>query len=240
MTSRVIAVTGASGGAGCTTLTLHLAGALGGVAVDGRPLGNALELAGIELDDGLRWPALMAGSSAGDPNRAISSMPSWYGVPILGGADADTDIGDPGHIEVINALSMQRIVVVDVGCVDLMSGRGEALRNQIGQVIAVARPRVTDAAKVAALVRTCGAPVHLAARVARADTMAPWDLSNAYGCRVATVIRDVRGLPKAVDCGVGPSMAKPRWNAGRSATPRGATPEHAAASLARMVRGEAP
>ncbi|RRD28566.1 hypothetical protein EII10_09220 [Actinomyces bowdenii] len=88
--ARLLALTGALGGLGVSTLLIHLAWALRRegrrvAMVDLDPAGGLGLLLGDEALPGLRWADLPDEESAFRPGRLIGALPAWHAIPFLTG-----------------------------------------------------------------------------------------------------------------------------------------------------------
>ncbi|BDA64508.1 cellulose synthase operon protein YhjQ/BcsQ [Actinomyces capricornis] len=88
--ARLLALTGALGGLGVSTLLIHLAWALRRAGrrvaiVDLDPAGGLGLLFGDEVLPGLRWADLPHEESAFRPGRLIGALPAWHTIPFLTG-----------------------------------------------------------------------------------------------------------------------------------------------------------
>ena len=100
---RTVAVTGARGGIGATTVLLLLARALAAqgrrvAVVDADPTGGLGLHLGHGLEPGLCWDDLSAAETVFRPERLTDALPTWLGVPVLsgqgrGGPDAAVRLG---------------------------------------------------------------------------------------------------------------------------------------------------
>ena len=87
---RTVAVTGARGGIGATTVLLLLARALAAqgrrvAVVDADPTGGLGLHLGHGLEPGLCWDDLSAAETVFRPERLTDALPTWLGVPVLSG-----------------------------------------------------------------------------------------------------------------------------------------------------------
>lgn len=87
---RTMAVTGARGGIGTTTVLLLLARALAAqgrrvAVVDADPAGGLGLHLGHGLEPGLCWDDLSAAETVFRPERLTDALPTWLGVPVLSG-----------------------------------------------------------------------------------------------------------------------------------------------------------
>ncbi|MDU0347519.1 cellulose synthase operon protein YhjQ/BcsQ, partial [Actinomyces sp. MRS3W] len=118
--AHVVAMTGARGGLGTSTFLLHLARACNarGLAValiDADPAGGLGLLMGDAVLPGLRWADLPAEESAFRPERLITALPSWLGMPVLTG-DGRGGARNPQQLQpVLQALRAQHdLVLIDL------------------------------------------------------------------------------------------------------------------------------
>ena len=219
-TRRTVAVVGACGGAGVSTLAAALAHGLrrsgeGGVLVDlDLPGPGADVLLGIEDEPGARWPELVAARGDVDGVGLVAALPRWRSVPVLSAARLRPARPDDA-------------VVVDV-CTGLLRG-GETVVLDLprpGSWTAAARMLVA-AADVVLLVTPCTARGVAGALAARADLAdlgvpEPWlvarrpapgridavALEDALGLRVRAAPRWDPRLAAAVDRGDGPAVGR--------------------------------
>src|SRR5918997_5847376 len=91
-TSRVVAVVGACGGAGTSTLAAAVAHGLRrsrepAALVDLDVPGPGLDvLLGVEDAPGARWPELAAARGDVDGRGLLAALPRWGSVPVLSGS----------------------------------------------------------------------------------------------------------------------------------------------------------
>ena len=114
---RIVAVTGARGGIGATTVLLLLARALAAqgrrvAVVDADPAGGLGLHLGHGLEPGLCWDDLSAAETVFRPERLTDALPTWLGVPVLsgqgrGGPDAAARLGP-----VLRALACEHDLVL--------------------------------------------------------------------------------------------------------------------------------
>ena len=114
---RTVAVTGARGGIGATTVLLLLARALAAqgrrvAVVDADPAGGLGLHLGHGLEPGLCWDDLSAAETVFRPERLTDALPTWLGVPVLsgqgrGGPDAAARLGP-----VLRALACEHDLVL--------------------------------------------------------------------------------------------------------------------------------
>ena len=88
--ARIVAVTGARGGLGASTFLLHVARACHALGnrvaiVDADPAGGLGLLMGEGVLPGLRWADLPADEPAFRPEKLVTALPAWLGMPVLTG-----------------------------------------------------------------------------------------------------------------------------------------------------------
>ncbi|QHO90321.1 cobalamin biosynthesis protein CobQ [Actinomyces sp. 432] len=118
--ARVVAATGARGGLGVSTFLLHLARACHArgkrvAIVDADPAGSLGLLMGDGVLPGLRWADLPANEVAFRPERLVTALPEWLGMPVLTG---DGRGGASGHEQLRPAVDALRaehdLVMIDL------------------------------------------------------------------------------------------------------------------------------
>jgi len=224
---RTVAVVGACGGAGVSTLAAALAHGLRRAGEDAvlvdldLPGPGADVLLGIEDEPGARWPELAAARGDVDGAGLVAALPRWRSVPVLSGAR-------------LGGLRPDGAVVVDV-CTGLLRG-GETVVLDLPRPAAwtAAERMLVSSADAVLLVAPCTAPgvagalatrgelVDLGVRdpwlVARQPTPGRVDagaLGDAVGLPVAATVRADPGLAAAVDRGDGPPVGR-RTRLGRA------------------------
>lgn len=152
-----IAVVGASGGAGASTLVaaLGLAGGRSGcscVAVDLQPGGGGLDVVfGIEHVPGLRWSDLVAVEGAVDGAALGLRLPSVCGVAVLAHPrDGRAGPGAEVVVAVVRALASAFDLVVLDAARSAVALLGE-LCPALGTVVVLGRVGVSELAAVAAI-----------------------------------------------------------------------------------------
>ncbi|MFE5338267.1 septum site-determining protein Ssd [Isoptericola sp. NPDC056573] len=225
---RTVAVVGACGGAGVSTLAAALAQGLrrageGAVLVDLDLPGPGVDvLLGIEDEPGARWPELAAARGDVDGVGLVAALPRWRAVPVLSGARLSPARPDDA-------------VVVDV-CTGVLRG-GETVVLDLPRPAAwtAAARMLVATADAVLLVAPCTAPgvagalatwselVELGVRdpwlVARRPAPGRVDaaaLGDAVGLPVAATVRADPRLAAAVDRGDGPPVGR-RTPLGRAA-----------------------
>lgn len=118
--TRTLAVTGALGGCGATTLTLLLARALAAqgehvAVVDADPAGGLGLHLGDGLGPGLVWADLPAEETAFRPTHLTRALPLWRGCRVLTG-DGRGGPEAPGRLApVLDALALEQdLILVDL------------------------------------------------------------------------------------------------------------------------------
>ncbi|RBY96378.1 septum formation initiator [Blastococcus sp. TF02-8] len=210
----LVAVGGACGGAGASTLAAGVALAAGGaVLVDADVWGGGLDLLmGAELAEGLRWPDLVGlrGRVAGE--ALVAALPEAAGVPLLA---ADREQAVPVPAEALTAVvdaarATGRPVVVDLprpGAAGPDPGARAVLADADAALLVVpARLRSASAARL--LVSAEGSPWSTASLVVRTcpGGLGVDDVAAVVGRPVlgelppdrALVARGERGRPPAV------------------------------------------
>ncbi|MFC7878719.1 hypothetical protein, partial [Isoptericola sp. NPDC057391] len=192
---RTVAVVGACGGAGVSTLAAALAQGLrraeeGAVLVDlDLPGPGADVLLGIEDEPGARWPELAAARGDVDGVGLVAALPRWRAVPVLSGARLSPARPDDA-------------VVVDV-CTGLLRG-GETVVLDLPRPAAwtPAARMLVASADVVLLVAPCTAPGVAGALATWAELVElgvrdPWLVARrpAPGRVDAAALGDAVGLP---------------------------------------------
>ncbi|WP_166845036.1 septum site-determining protein Ssd [Isoptericola sp. BMS4] len=235
--SRTVAVLGACGGAGTSTLAAALAHALRGsgeraVLVDlDVPGAGADVLLGIEDEPGARWPELAAARGDVDGEGLVAALPRWRRVPVLSGTRAQAAPPD-GSVVLDVATGLLRAgesVVLDLPRASGWSHAARLLAAAADTVLLVVPstvPGVAGAASAAVALQEAGAgdPWVVARRPApgRVDATA---VEAALGLDVVAELPWDPRLAAAVERGEGPRV-------GRRA-PVGRTSARLAAALAR-------
>lgn len=239
MSNRVVAVVGARGNVGASTLALHLAGALGAVVVDAHGAGNLDVLAGIEGEPGLRWPQLATLAEEIDGKKLRDNLPAWYGVPVLSG-DRGLDAAEQERSRVVTeALCEVSPVVVDASADALAQLMSDRRAGGDPATVMVAGLDVMSAARVRSLRERSLGRLELVIRRCPQESLAPIELVRIAGVRYGIEVRHCRVLRDAAECGVGPSRTRPRWShpprrPGRAAL----VPDRAAAAIAARIGGD--
>ena len=227
--ARVLAVTGARGGLGASTVLLHLAWALSRagrrVAVmDLDPAGGLDLLCGEAVLTGLRWADLPGEESAFRPGHLVGALPVWHAMPVLTG-----DIRG-GPLPCADAVLRAMRTEHDVVLVDLPRGAPAPPGARILLVTGLDLRSAVAAETIASRLRGeepdgdapaepdgpgSGTPVWLVVRQTGEDVAAD-DLELITGCPVLGRFPTDRILSKRLALGEDPVRA-------RSATRRAAT-----------------
>lgn len=192
---RVIAVVGACGGMGASTLTLLLARALtdlgrGVAVVDADPAGGLGLLLGDGLGGGLHWADLPTQETAFRPGRLTAALPVWLGATVLTG-DWRGGCTVPATVHAaVDALRATCQVVL----VDLPRG-AQAREGWVVLQVCGLDLRSAAAARIlgARLARQSNAPISLVVRPGGED-MSEEDLERVVGARVIATLPDDRSL----------------------------------------------
>ncbi|WP_225755036.1 hypothetical protein [Actinotalea sp. Marseille-Q4924] len=215
-----MAVVGAAGGVGSSTLACLLAQrrAADGdrvVLVDLDPGGGGLDvLLGVEQLAGARWSDLRHTGSGVDAAALVRALPHWRGVAVVSGDVHRTgerrDLAGPAPVVVASVVDA---VVAGGGLVVLdVSARGAgvvpaweaAARRTDASVLVTAQDVVGVAAGLVARPLLPGDRGALVLRARRAPVVAPLEASQALGLRhVATLPLD-RSVGPSTDRGLGP------------------------------------
>jgi len=206
----VLAVAGAVGGAGASSLAVALAVAArdGAALVDLAGGGGIDVLLGLEGAEGARWPDLADARGDVDPDLLVSSLPHRRGVSVLSADRRRPGPPDGGVVaDVLRALGRRRrTVVVDAGRNEVPDAATHVVLVVPLTVPGLAGALAWRAARTGApaaatepveLVVTCGpAPGRLA----------PDDVATALGVPVAAHVGRIRGARAAVERGDGPPV----------------------------------
>lgn len=229
----VIALTGACGGAGTSTLAAAVARTaaqdrLGPVTlVDGVGNSGGLDLLlGIEDDAGARWPDLRLGEGVVPGADLRAALPATGdGIAVL--AAARSTVADPfrlGPQAVSTVLSSLRsspgLTVVDLPPEGLLQDSGEAVLDACGQVVLLAPAEVRAAAAAASLVARLvrsRTPVAVVARHRGWSGLSVADLEHITHAEVIAELGTVTRLSRATELGGLPaSLPRPLLTAARA------------------------
>jgi secretion/DNA translocation related CpaE-like protein len=215
---RVIAVTGARGGAGATSLAAALAvtGARGGrqvLLIDADPLGGGIDLAlGLEDRSGPRWPALAATAPGPAPLGGLPAMrPGGRGRLVVLSHDRDRPVR-PETAELTTLLD-EAGRTTDLVVVDLPRWPGSGLsavaeRADLALLIVPAEVRACAAA--AAQARALGGcpDVRLVVRGPAPGGLDAASAAAAIGLPLAGWLRPEPGLAAALERGEPPGSRR--------------------------------
>ncbi len=206
----VVGVVGGSGGAGATTLACALgqvAAALGPtLVVDLDPLGPGCDRV-LALDDapGVRWDSLGTASGRLSGRSLREAVPRREHLGVLGWPPTPGAL-DPAAVR--EALSAARrghdTVVIDLPRAGPLVAETVARCALLALVV---RPTVTGVAAAARWVATLTDPSG-AGLVVRGHGADPARVAALVGLPVLTAMSDQRGLPEALDLGLGPVRSR--------------------------------
>lgn len=209
---RLVAVGGACGGAGASTVAAALAAAAGpAVLVDADGWSGGLDLLlGAELTDGLRWPELggLRGRVAGD--ALLAALPGVAGVHLLSaGRGSAEPVPEEALVTVVEAArATGRCVVVDLprpGCCGVGGGPQAVLADaDLALLVVPARLRAATAARL--LVAADGRPWSSARLVVRSvpGGLTPEDVEEVVGRPVFAELPHDRGAVARAERGEPP------------------------------------
>ncbi|HEY7043359.1 MAG TPA: septum site-determining protein Ssd [Nocardioidaceae bacterium] len=207
-----IAVIGARGGAGASTIATTLALRAGRRArtclIDADPLSGGLELLlGSEHREGLRWPdvAVTRGRIGAAAFRA--ALPSHRGVTVLSWAPGTTASLDAATMRCVLAAAARSsdVVVVDLPRrLDEAADEGLAACRHIVLVTTDDVRSVASASTVLARLGARAADVELVVRTVGAGGPAPEVIADSLGLQLAGVVPTRRCVARSIDDGLGP------------------------------------
>lgn len=211
----VVAVIGASGGVGASTVAALLAArsAAPTTLVDLAPASGGLDVTlGIETAAGPRWPDLVV---AGPGGVDLGSLPRWRGVRVL---SADRSGVGPDGATLAAAweplLAAGGRVVVDLSGA-VLAGSAVVLPTATEVVLLVGQ----DVRGVAGAIATRGllgpGPLRVVLREHRRARVAPAEVEAALAAPICARIPHARALADATDAGLGP-LAPDRSRVGRT------------------------
>lgn len=212
-----IAVVGACGGCGASSLAAALAVASSRARptalVDLDRCGGGIDVAlGTESVPGARWPDLAAARGDVDPAELVASLPRWRRVPVL---SADRRVAPPGIVpDVLRALGASHRLVLDTApeqLGELPVGAHVVLvvpRSVSGLAGAGAVRSLAQAAAPVGPARAAQEPWWVVARDVPRAELRPDDLADALGVTVAARLRRDRRTAAAVERGEGPRVAR--------------------------------
>jgi secretion/DNA translocation related CpaE-like protein len=230
--SRVVAVVGACGGAGTSTVAAALAHGLRraagrGVLVDLDAPGPGVEvLLGVESEPGARWPELGAARGEVDGRGLVAALPRWRSVPVLSASRLSAEGPDDDVVLDVCAglLRAGEHVVLDLprrwtpAVRALLAGADHVLLvapltmpGAAGTVVvatAVAAARGDRGSDEGVPVADGGAVARLVCRRPRPGRVDAADLEELTGMPLAALVPADRRLVAAVERGEGPPMGR--------------------------------
>lgn len=213
--AHVIAVIGASGGVGVSTLATALAVTaarrdLDVVLVDADPWGGGLDLlVGAEGSPGIRWPDLAATTGRVSRSSVVPALPLAEGVAVLAWGRGDSrEVGPDAFASVLDGVSRGGdLVVVDVGRGSPHAG---GVLRRAASVLVVVTPRVRSVASAAQLLDWLdpGYDVRLLVGPSLRAGLDPLDVAHSLGLPLAgTVPREARRAEDE-ECGLAPARSR--------------------------------
>lgn len=219
MRGQVVAVVGAAGGVGASTLACLLAqrrAAAGDrvVLVDLDPAGGGLDvLLGVEQVPGARWSDLRHTGSGVEGAELVAALPHWRGVAVVSGDAHRTqraeDVVGPGADvagAVVDAVvGAGGVVVLDAS----VRGAGvlpawSAVARADASVLVTAQDVVGVAAALAARPSLPGDRCGVVLRARRAPVVAPVEAARALRLRHVATLPSDRSVAPSTDRGLGP------------------------------------
>lgn len=204
----LLGVVGGTGGAGATTLACALAQGAASrgptLLVDTDPLGAGVDrFLGLEEAAGVRWGELH------DTAGRLGARALQDGVPRTGRLGVVTW---GSGARVLEPATVRRTLSAaqrghDVVVLDLARHAGALLVELVARcdaTLVVCPATVAGVASTARLTAALAAPPSRAQVVLRAGRVSADDVEAATGLPVRAVLRDERGVPEALDLGLGP------------------------------------
>lgn len=223
-----MAVVGACGGAGTSTLAAGLAHGLrrageGGVLVDLDAPGAGVDvLLGVEDEPGARWPELADARGDVDGAGLVAALPRWRSVPVLSAARSHGEPPDDAvAVDVCTGLLRAgESVVLDLPRPQAWTPAARFLVAAADAVLLVVPCTVPAVAGAVAAVPRLGAAwagtCWVVARGPAAGRVDPAAIESALGLPVVAEARWDRRLADAVGRGEGPPVGR-RTPLGRAA-----------------------
>jgi secretion/DNA translocation related CpaE-like protein len=214
---RLIACTGARGGAGASVLSAALARAavragLSCLLVDGDELGSGIDLLlGAEDAAGMRWPGLALARGDLEPGTLRQGLPIIDGIRVLAwdrAADAP-QVSGPAVLAVLRSgLADHDLVVLDLsrGTGQQWAAHAAPLIDTALIVVPAEVRAVSAAAKVAAGVFPGVRDIRVVVRGPAPTGLTAGTIGSALGLSVAAQLRSEPGLPAALDRGEPPGL----------------------------------
>ncbi|WP_207207349.1 pilus assembly protein FlpE [Xylanimonas protaetiae] len=220
MNSPLVAVVGATGGAGTSCVAAALAHGLRrasgrGVLLDLDAGGPGVDvLLGIEDEPGARWPELVDARGDVDGRGLLAALPRWGSVPVLSGTrHAPTGPDDDVVLDVCAALlRVGEAVVLDLPRPGAWTAAARALLADADDVLLVAGTDVVGASGAVAVARALaevtGGRRRIVARRTQTGGSPAGDLEELTGLEVVAEVGHDRGLAAAVERGEGPRVGR--------------------------------
>ncbi|VEG29164.1 cellulose synthase operon protein YhjQ/BcsQ [Actinomyces howellii] len=210
--ARVLALTGARGGLGTSTFLLHVARSCSArgqrvALLDADPAGGLGLLIGADLLPGLYWADLPDGEAAFRPERLVSALPTWLGMPVLTGDGRGGPASPEALVPALEALRARHDLVV----VDLPRGAPAPPGSTVLLVSALDLRSAVAAEALSRRLRQAGGhdDLHLLVRLDGEDVSAE-ELSVMVGAPVlATIVRE-RAVAQRIAHGDDPTRGRGR------------------------------
>ncbi|GAB2450291.1 pilus assembly protein FlpE [Xylanimonas ulmi] len=223
-TTALVAVVGACGGAGASSVAAALAHGLRrargrAVLVDLDAGGHGVEvLLGVEDEPGARWPELAGARGDVDGRDLLAALPRWGAVPVLSASRlSPTTPGDDVVLDVCSALLRAgEAVVADLPRPGAWTSAARALLADADDVIVVAPSTLPGAAGAVAVSRAlAGLPTdagmgrtRLVLRGRAPGRVDAADVEAVTGLDVLARVGEDRALAAAVERGQGPRVGR--------------------------------
>ncbi|MDO4243829.1 MAG: cellulose synthase operon protein YhjQ/BcsQ [Actinomyces sp.] len=210
--ARVVVLIGARGGLGTSTFLLHVARSCSArgprvALLDCDPAGGLGLLIGSDLLPGLHWADLPDREAAFRPERLVSVLPTWIGMPVLTGDGRGGPAAPEAVAPALEALRARHDLVI----VDLPRGAPVPPGSTVLLVSALDLRSAVAAEALAARLRRAGGPgeLHLLVRLDGEDVSAE-ELSAMVGAPVlATFVRE-RSIAQRIAHGDDPTRGRGR------------------------------
>jgi secretion/DNA translocation related CpaE-like protein len=203
-TSVVLAVSGATGGIGASTLAAALAVALpNSWLVDADPMGaGSADVLGIALGAS-SWPEIISAAGELHPAALAASLPQVHGAKVVTwppGVPQDLTLNDVGRV-LAAGRAAAAWVVVDAGRRQPADATAVwRLVDQVVVLVGTAPRSVVAAAGQLHMLRAADVPATLVIRSARTG-LAPAQIAECLGLSDVLLWPDLREVPEAADRG---------------------------------------
>jgi len=216
----VLGVVGGSGGAGATTFACALGLAAGrrgsACLLDVDALGpGADRVLGRDRVDGVRWDALQRTTGRLSSRTLRESLPRRDGLGVLTWAAGASTALPPFAVREALAAAVRGHELVVVDLPRRADARGVELLGRCDRLLVVVRASVPGVAAAARTVAGLLGSAELGL-VVRGSGVEARDVARTVGAPVLATMVDQRGLPEAVDLGLGPVRSR-RSALGRAA-----------------------